>query len=446
MTRIPFEHSIELLTQLHHQPLRPAREVGLRRIRRLLGELGNPESAFRSVHVAGSSGKGSTTTMIGNILSKSGVPTGFFRSPHLESYRERISTNEGNISSEDWEITFGTVWPIVEAMVEGRMDSHDLGRPSHGEVLFAMMATYFARSRIAWAAVETGLGGRLDATNVLNPDVAVVTNISLEHTQILGATVEAIAAEKAAIIKVGCDAVTATIDPGALQVIRDRARNVDASLITVPADVRPIIDQMTLDSEVVLLEHNETVLQAELHMAGGFQAVNAATAYASALALRARGINVDDDAVVDGLADTRVPGRFEILSRDPLVVVDGAHNPAAARELRLTVDEVLHDRRVVLLIAAMADKDLAGIAAELAPVADSVIVTSVPGSDRGAFPDVFAEEFARRGMLPAVEPSVDEALSRSLERLDQGDVLLVCGSLYLVGQVRAKIAVPAGST
>jgi len=223
-----YTESIEALDALYHGPIMPATEVGLRRVQYLLRRLGDPQNTFRSIHVAGSSGKGSTTSMIGSILQAAGFRTGYFRSPHLYDYTERINVDGVDIPRAHWVRHLDRVWPIVQDMRDDALPDYDLGRPSFFEVMFVLMALHFDESGVEWAAVETGLGGRLDATNSLLPDVAVVTDISLEHTRVLGNTVAAIATEKAAIIKPRTNAVTAARDPEALAVIEARARAVAA--------------------------------------------------------------------------------------------------------------------------------------------------------------------------------------------------------------------------
>ena len=218
-----FDETIAWLEDLHTRPHVPAATAGLRRAEFLLAQLDNPHRAFRSVHVAGSTGKGSTTTMIGSVLQAAGNQTGYFRSPHLETYRERIAINEVPIDESSWIRYFKQVADVSGDMERGVFAAYDLGRPTVFEVLFAMAALFFRDTGVAWAAIETGMGGRLDATNTLASDVAVVTNISLEHTRVLGSTVEEIAVEKAAIIKSGCDAVTTTRDGTVREILAKRS-------------------------------------------------------------------------------------------------------------------------------------------------------------------------------------------------------------------------------
>jgi len=410
--------------------------AGLRRIEFLLDRLGNPHRSFRAVHITGSSGKGSTTAMVGSILQAAGFCTGYFRSPHLFSYTERITVDDLDIAPDAWVSYFDQLWPAVEDMRRGRLPSYDLGRPSHGEVLFALMALHFQYSGVEWAAVEVGLGGRLDATNALDADVAVITNVSLEHTHILGDTIEAIAVEKAAIIKPGSTAVTAADDPGALAVIEERARRLRIPLIRVGQEVHVQVLDTSDAGQMLRLTYDGESIDARLSVAGTFQARNAATAFAVGQALRRRGVALSLDTVRDGLERTRIPGRFEVLQRNPTVIIDGAHNPAAALALRESLNLILRDRGVILLFAAMADKDTLAMARELGPRSRCVIVTRAPHAPRAADPTLLAEQFRPYSETVMVIEAPDTALAVARDQQRGGDVLLIAGSLYLVGWAR----------
>ena len=435
-----FDRTIELLNELYHRPIKPASEARLERIGHLLHQLGNPHRSFRSVHIAGSFGKGSTTSMIGSILQASDFRTGYFRSPHLHDYRERIAVDGEDIDAESWTRCFERVWPIAEEMQNNRTLENVHGRPALFEILFALMSVYFHQVGVEWAAVETGLGGRLDATNTLESDVAVVTNVSLEHTQILGSTVGEIAAEKAAIIKRGSHAVTAAEDPEALRVITERAQVVGAPLLTIGVDVHVDIRSEWIAGQKISLEGAGAKLDVTLPLAAPFQSTNAATAFGAALALRDRGVNVSDGAVVHGLSTVKVPGRFELISRDPLVILDGAHNVAAVRQLRTAIERLIPDRRRVLLFASMNDKDIRGMATEIGSLVDQAVITRPPGTDRAASPLDIASAFERWVPQIETEDNPDRALALALRTAGTDSAVIVTGSLYLVGHVRHALA------
>lgn len=439
MSSSQFMRTIELLEGMYHTPVMPSRRAGLRRIYRLLSMLEEPHKSFRSVHIAGSTGKGSTTSMASSILSASGQRTGTFRSPHLVSYTERITLDGEDIVEDAWVETFDQVWPSVERLSSNSAFDYALGRPSLIEVLFAMACVYFRRRGVPWAAIETGLGGRFDPTNTLAPDVAVITNVSLEHTQVLGPTVRAIAGEKAAIIKPGSHSVTASEDEDALDVVAVRAGHVRSPLTIVGHQVRWESSHRRLDSQIVKLSSPATSLEVSLPVGGRFQAVNAATAFAAIQSLRTRGVPIEDEAVVRGLEDVVIPGRLEVRSRNPLVIFDGAHNPAAARELAATLTELMCRRPIRLVFAAMADKDIEKMVAALAPIAKVVYVTQVPGTDRAAAPEVLANAFYVACVHTEVVPDADEALKRACQDAEGGDAIVVAGSMYLVGWLRNRV-------
>ena len=441
MIGISFEDSIQLLEALYRKPLVPARLAGLRRTYTLLNLLDNPHRGIRTIHVSGTAGKGSTTTMVGSILTAAGFQTGLFRSPHLRHYPERIAVGEDEISEGDWLRLFQQVWPLVEMLAQNEPAEYRLGRPSLFEVLFAMSSLYFRECQVEWAVVEAGIGGRFDPTNALAPDVAVITNVSLEHTRILGPTVAAIAGEKAAIIKPGGASVTAARDPEALEVIQSRARLVGSPLTIVGRDLQVHRRDAALTHQAVSFEADGPVLEVELPLAGGFQAVNAASAFSVVQALRRRGVQIDDEAVVSGLRCVRIPGRLEVISHHPLVLLDGAHNPAGAHELASALREILPGRQIHFVLAAMADKDLADIAGQLGPLASSVTATRVPGTDRSADPEEIAGTFKALGTPVFVASEPAAALECALQQAELDGAVVATGSMYLVGWLQ-KIGVP----
>jgi dihydrofolate synthase/folylpolyglutamate synthase len=433
-----YEQTVRWLETLHTRPHVLAAAAGLRRAEFLLEQVDNPHHDFRSVHVAGTGGKGSTTTMIGSVLQAAGNRAGYFRSPHLETYRERIAVDEGLIDEPSWIRCFNRVAAVSERMERGECSGYELGRPTLFEVLFAMAALYFRDSRVDWAAVETGMGGRLDATNTLRSDVAVVTNISLEHTRVLGNTVEEIAAEKAAIIKRGSTAVTGTRDARALSVISQRAVEQGVLLRCLDRDFCVTTRQRDVGGQHISLSDSAGTLELRLGLGGDFQALNAATTFGAARALQQRGIPMTDRDIVRGLEQTRMPGRFEIVSASPVVVLDGAHNPAAMRELRQSLYSFFPQKRIVLLFATMIDKDVQTMAAEIGSRMDVVVATQAPGTDRAASAQALAASFAghSRNVMAVDDPT--DGLRAALTETHSGDVLVVAGSLYLVGWARTQ--------
>ena len=435
-----YADTLEWLDRWHLRPHLPAATVGLDRARFLLARLDDPHRAFRSVHVAGSTGKGSTTTFVGSVLQAAGYRTGYFLSPHLESYRERIAINGVSIDEQAWVGAFNRVVDVAERMETGSVVGASMGRPSLFEVLFAIAALHFRGAGVEWAAIETGMGGRLDATNTVESDVAVLTNISLEHTNVLGDTVEQIAREKAAIIKRGSSAVTAEPEGAALQVIADRAREHGVSLRRLGTDFF-VSDDVSDDRGVrTRIWDASTSLDVHLGIGGLFQMTNAATAFGTARQLQERGVRLTAGHIRFGLESARVPGRFEKVCTCPDIVIDGAHNHAAFRALRQSLQNSFPNRRIVLLFAALSDKNIPAMASEIAPVVDAVIVTNVPGTNRAASAKTQASAFSGRCRSVSAVEDQAAALDRALDEVGEDGLLVIAGSLYLVGWARERVA------
>lgn len=434
-----YEESVEWLEQLYRRPYLPSATVGLRRIHFLLDRLDNPHRAFRSVHVAGSAGKGSTTTMIGSVLRGAGFRTGLFRSPHLESYRERVAVDDQTVDEDDWNRCFTRVCAVAGRMEEGRYAGYKLGRPALFEVLFALAALHFRESGVEWAAIETGMGGRLDATNVLQSEVAVITTISLEHTAVLGDTVEEIAGEKAAIIKPGAAAVSGVRDPRAATVIEQRAAEQRVPLSRIDREYFVESHGQGLDGQALTVWDADGELDLELDMRGEYQAQNAAAAFAAARALQQRGVRIANGDIARGLKSARLPGRFELLGTRPDVLADGAHHPAAMAALRTSLLQEFPARRRVLLFAALSDKNVEAMVNQIRDSVDEVFTTCAPGTERAVPARTLARSFhlGPSRVTPIDDPAA--ALRAALSHTGRDDVLVIAGSLYLVGWARRQI-------
>ncbi len=431
------EESFAYLEDLYKRPIVPPEVAALNRIGYLLDRLGNPEREFKSIHITGTCGKGSTATMTARILEAAGYRVGLFRSPHLETYRERIAIQSDPVDESDWLRAFQEVHPFVEAMENGTATGYSLGRPSLFEVIWAMGALHFARSEVDMAVVEVGVGGRLSATNVLEPEVAVVTNVSLDHTALLGPTEESIALEKSQIIKTGSHAITAATQPPVLDVIRRRCDDAHSPLWVVGADVVPRVRMCDLQGEVVdistpVADHASL----KVPLLGRHQVLNAATAVAASDAVGGRGVCVPAEAVRAGLKAAALPGRFEIIRREPLVILDGARNGASARVLRNTLDELFPDSDIVLMMGVLKDKDAEAIVDPLGLRSHCAVVTNPPWEGRQGDPERLMAALGR--VVPEVSyiSSVPEALEVGLSKVRDGGLLLVTGSLYLVAAVR----------
>jgi len=408
-------------------PSRQAREPGLDRSRRLLSALGDPQKELRFVHIAGTNGKGSTAAMLASILTAAGYRTGLYTSPHLLRYGERFRVDGAEIPEGALSALLEEARPALSAMGE---------KPSEFELLTALACLYFRGQGCEIVVWEVGLGGRLDPTNVIDPpECAVVTNIGLEHTEFLGDTVEKIAGEKAGIIKPGCPVVCQSQSPEAEAVVRKRCARLNCGLtITAPALLGP--GSADLDGQSFSYRWRQSL---RLGLLGPFQLRNAAAALDAVDALRRRGWTVPEDAVRRGLADARWPGRFEVLEKDPPVIVDGAHNPDGVAALAECLEQYFPHGNVTFVMGVMADKDYRAMAARVAPYARE-FVTVTPDSARALTAEALAADIRDRLGLPtAAEPSVEDGVRRALrERGPEGPVC-VFGSLYQTGRVRALL-------
>jgi len=411
-------------------------EFNLARMERLLGLVGNPHLSFLSFHVAGTKGKGSTCAMIESALRAQGYRTGLYTSPHLHTFRERIQIAGELVSEEDVTWAVERLRPSVEK-VEGLTTF---------EVITALSFLLFASKGVEVAVVEVGLGGRLDATNVINPLVSIITSLSFDHTQLLGSTLTSIAREKAGIIKEGIPVVSAPQEKEALEVIEETARLKDSSLVVVGRDwVWEGVEKGWDGQSFTIKRLNPPgfSLKVRVPLLGAFQPENATVAVAALDTARHRGLSISNEAIREGLEKVRWPGRLEVLQSSPLFIVDGAHNVESAQYLAQSLRELFPWNRLFLIFGVSADKDIAGMMAELLPLADEVIFTRA-SNPRAASPEEMlgkAEALGFKGR--AVEP-VRKAVEEALKEAGPGDLICVTGSLFLVADAKEAWAIILG--
>lgn len=422
------------------------RDIHLTRERMLLRRWGDPHRRYPVAHIAGTSGKGSTAAMLASILQAAGYRTGLHTSPYLQAYTEKIRIGERYLAIPDFTALVAELRAHVDAMTA---DVH--GPPSYFEATVGLALAAFARHNIDIAVVEVGVGGRHDATNVVQPRVAVVTNVGFDHTQILGRTLHDIAFQKAGIIKPGVPTITAAASPEAYGVIRYESESWAVPLTTVvvgdepalPDTMRATIHALDAEGATFTLRHGDWELaDTRIGMLGAHQVTNAATAAAAARALDAGGIAVPDGAIRDGLARAFFPGRLEVMQRgpgQPTVVVDGAHNPDKARSLVAALGALFPGKRVVLVLGMVADKDATSVLDILLPNAAVVVTTQAPIINRAvASAEDLAARVRARGVPADAEPNPDAAIAAALDRAGPDDLVCVTGSLYLVGAVRRR--------
>ncbi len=425
-----------------------AQAFDLSRMAALLDLLGNPQNRYPCLHLAGTKGKGSVAAMCASALRAGGYRTGFYTSPHLQDFCERVQVDGVHIAPE----------ALVDIVLRLRALAPQVPGITTFELTTALAFEYFALQNVDVAVVEVGLGGRLDATNVLTPRASVITSLSYDHMDLLGHTLAQIAGEKAGIIKPGVPVVSAPQQPEALAVLERVAAEHGAPFRLAGRDFlfRPVAHSLERQTFEVWSAEEDRQVQAlragghpvewrptrlEIPLLGAHQVENAATAYAALQTLRGQGLPVAPDAVRDGLRSVRWPGRFEILQRAPFVVVDGAHNRDSALRLAAALDDYFPGRRVTLIFGASSDKDIAGMLDELLPRAARVILAQAV-HPRALEPDALAALVAARPAATALETCapVAAALERALAGAAREDVILACGSLFIVAEVRAAQA------
>jgi len=415
----------------------PNPTMNLESMRSLLSRLNDPHLGRPTVHVTGSKGKGTTAAMIAGILQRAGNSTALYTSPHLHSFTERIAIDGDSISPEE----FAAGMSAIKGAVEAERES------VHGDVsTFGVLTALFfwlVRAqvpRIDWQVVEVGLGGTFDVTNVIEPpEIAVITPISLEHTAILGSTPAAIARDKAGIIKAGTTAVLAPQrDPAVIEVVGERCAAVGARLVDVASLYQyEVLEKFPFGQSFRLIGPNGE-RKMRTPMLGAHLVQNAATAVAAAEAIRSRGFTVSEQAIVDGIAHTRVPGRLEVMGQQPLIVADGAHNGESAEALAVALKEYFQWRRCFLILGCNRDKDVREIGMKLAKLAELIICTRFE-NPRAMDPYAMVQEVGFLGPAAVAEERVSDALDTALSHASKEDLICVTGSLYVVAEAREQV-------
>jgi len=407
--------------------------LGLERIRELTRRCGVPQERLRFIHIGGTNGKGSVAAMVASILKEAGYRVGLFTSPHLHSYTERMRINGVPIPEERLAALLTWFKPVLEAMVAAGYE-----HPTEFEVSTAVALKYFAEEGVDLAVLEVGLGGAIDSTNVISSAlVSCITNVGMDHMEYLGNNIAEIARVKAGIIKDGGVVVTAARRPAALEEISRTCREKGATLYRVGRDVTWQERRFSLaGGEFDLQGLLGTYEGLKISLLGRHQLENAATAVAVVeAAVRHHGLGVTEEHIRHGLVQASWPGRLEIMHREPMVVIDGAHNVDGARTLRRALEELFSYRRLILVLGMLADKEREKVVAELAPKSAVVIVTR-PNNPRAGNWQSLAGFVRRYGEQVEVIEEIPEALDRALNIAGPSDLICVTGSLYMVADAR----------
>ena len=409
----------------HQEQIAPER-FELERMFDLMDKLGNPQLQYPTIHIAGTKGKGSVAAHCAAALQAAGNKTGLYTSPHLHDFRERIQIDGQRISKADFTAGIEVLKQVIPQVP---------GLTSY-ELQTALAFWYFGQKKVACAVVEVGMGGRLDSTNVLTPLVSVITNISYDHTSILGDTLAEIAGEKGGIIKPGVPVVSAPQKLEALEVLEQLASQREAEFVLVGRDIQfePLTHSLEGQSFRVF-QNGENGRTFTTQLLGRHQLENAVTAFAALQAVNRTGLSVSEQAVQRGFSSVRWPGRFEVFDGEPMVIFDGAHNRYSAQRLAQTIEDYLPGKPVALVFGASEDKDIAGMFAELLPKVDYVLLVRADHPRAAAVQDLsnLAADYA---CPVSVIDSPADFYRQASELIGNDGVILVTGSLYVVGQLR----------
>jgi dihydrofolate synthase / folylpolyglutamate synthase len=424
---------LESLTNYEKSPAAryDASNFDLRRMELLLADLGNPQTGRKTVHIAGTKGKGSTAAIVASILRTAGYCCGLFTSPHLYSWQERINVGGRPIPQKDFARLVNLARPLVEKINQ----SARFGCLTTFEVLTAMAFLHFRERGAGFQVLETGMGGRLDATNVVTPDVCVLTSISLDHTQVLGSTLAKIAGEKAGIIKPGCTVVSAPQDPAAGSVIRARCGELAGQLIQAGEDIKWVPISGNLTSQTFQVAGQMRKYRVRLPLLGDFQMENAALAIAAIETLQRQGVNITYKDIIRGVSRVKWPARMQILGLSPLIIIDGAHNAYSIRRVVESIRKHFVYTRAYVIFGSSNDKDIAGMAGELEGFADRLILTSSRHA-RAAPVDNLHKLLGNSKLNISREPDAGKSLSAALSMAGKGDLILATGSLFLAAEIQ----------
>ena len=431
-------------------------KLGLHNVSTLLGSLGNPHRRYDSVLIAGTNGKGSVAAFVESVLRTCGLNTGLYTSPHLMRIEERVRVRGHLISAEDFARLTQCVNDKVGELLHPQTPDHAPGRldrhPTYFELVTAIGFCYFAERSVDIAILEVGLGGRLDATNIVDPRVAIITNVAYDHQKYLGNCLEEIAREKAGIIKPRADAMAGPLpvvctsdDPAVRNIIEEQCRVTGARCIHALDEARVETEPDTLGRFRLKVSFwGGLPLNLRLPLPGEHQVRNAVAAIRALLVLQVEGFPIDAEDIQEGIEAARWPGRLEIVNGNPPILLDGAHNIAGAESLRDYCERFLRSKRVVLLFGVMRDKDVVEIASRLFPLASEIVLTAAE-SERSAEPPWIAAQ------LPEYQPRYhctrdpQEALSLARSLASPDGIILAAGSLFLVGDLQRTLQIEAAA-
>ena len=401
--------------------------------RRYLELLGNPQESFKSIHITGTNGKGSTSAFTASILEAAGFKVGLYTSPHLERFNERIKVNRVEISDEDTARLLTEARKIFEEMV-----SYPKPMPLRFfDILTGVCFKYFEEQKVDFGVIEVGLGGRLDATNLINPLVSVITNIGYEHVNILGPTLEDIAHEKAGIIKKNTPVVTGESNPNITDVFKKTTYELGSELFVVAQSAQYQRISTGQDGQIFNLKTPQREYRGlRIPLFGMHQILNATTSVLAIEALSKSGIDISQSSIKTGLQNVYWPARLEIIHNKPTIILDCAKDAEATEAVKETIKSDLNNRRTIAVISMSSDKNIEGMISNISEVADRFILTKHSVTYRAAEPDRLIKEVVKYRKPYEVYLNRDEAFKHAVDIADPDDMILVIGSVYLAGDAR----------
>ena len=406
---------------------------GLERTHKLLEYLGNPEKDLKLIHIAGTNGKGSTTSMITEILMGAGYKVGMYTSPFIEEFEERIQINRQNIPKE----TLATLIDEIKVVVD-RVIEEGYNHPTEFEIITVLMLLYFKKEKIDFGVIEVGLGGRLDSTNVITPILQVITSISYDHTNLLGNTLEEIAGEKAGIIKKNIPTVVYPQEEGALKVIKNKCAAMESDLYTADKDNMKFVKVVNEDKPYQLLKYKEE-FNIFLPLLGEHQILNLSVAMKVIEVLNNRKIvNITTESIIKSIKNVTWKGRLEVLSNNPYVVIDGAHNIQGIKTLSRNIKKYFKYENLHLILGILADKDVEEMIKIITPIAKQVYAVT-PNSIRAELADDLKNEIVKYNANCRAFDEYEEAYLEALKNAKENDIILASGSLYMIGDMRKII-------
>ncbi|MBU0526874.1 bifunctional folylpolyglutamate synthase/dihydrofolate synthase [Candidatus Micrarchaeota archaeon] len=402
-------------------------KLGLERVVKLAAEVGNPQNNYRTILIGGTSGKGSTTVILDSLLQESGLVVGRYTSPHLRDLRERITIDGEKISEQELEQTIIDIKEAIARMQKQENFEH----PTFFEIMSIAAFIYFQKKKVDIAVLEVGLGGRLDATNICKAEASIVTNVSLEHTRILGGTVAKIAYEKAGIIKENGVLISAA-KGDAIEVLERVSRERNSKLMRVGREILIKKIERSGNGQKFSIEINGNDYSGFISLLGAYQIENLACALG---AIHAIGIEISDETLEQGLSRINWPGRMEIVQEEPMVILDCAKDADAMKKLRGEV-ELFEYKKLIVVLGISSDKNLEEMVGEIAKISDQIIITAHKVMDRAADPKLLVQIVEKHSKKGIIVEDVKKATKKAVEMAETGDIVLVTGSLFTVAEAR----------